>query len=460
MNQEHNPEPITGTAAAALPDKQRESAELERHVALALDLARRGGAEQAEVSASMQGGLNVTVRLGEVETIEHTRDRGLSVTVYLGRSKGHASSADLAESSLRECVSRALDIARYTADDPCNGLADPERMAREFPDLDLWHPAPLDAEAAIERCRRMEDAGRSADGIRNSEGASVSGSYGLTVLGNSHGFLGRGEGTRYGQSCVLIAGEGLGMQRDYWYDSRRAAEDLEDPEVTGRRAAERTLRRLDARKLATRKAPVLFAPEIARTLIGHFIGAVSGGALYRNASFLKDTLGETLFPTWMHLRERPLMRRGPGSTAFDGEGVAVAERAIVESGVLEGYVLSSYAARRLGLESTGNAGGVHNLCVEGELTPGDDMLQRLGTGLLVTEVMGQGVRMVTGDYSRGAAGFWVENGELAYPVEEVTIAGNLRPMFAGITALGDDIDRRANIQCGSLLIDELTIAGS
>jgi PmbA protein len=460
MNQEHNPEPRTATASAALPDKDRESTELEARVAQALDLARRGGADQAEVSASLQGGLNVTVRLSEVETIEHTRDRGMSVTVYLGRSKGHASSADLSEASLHDCVTRALDIARYTADDPCNGLADPARMATDFPDLDLWHPAPLDAPAAIERCQRMEAAGRASSGISNSEGASMSGSYGLTVLGNSHGFLGRAEGTRYGQSCVLIAGEGLGMQRDYWYDSCRAPEDLEAPEETGRRAAERTLRRLNARKLETCKAPVLFAPEIARTLLGHFVGAVSGGALYRNASFLKDSLGETLFPEWMSLKERPLMARGPGSTAFDGEGVAVADRAVIAEGVLQGYVLSSYAARRLGLESTGNAGGVHNLCVEGELTPGDTMLDRLGTGLLVTEVMGQGVRMVTGDYSRGAAGFWVEQGEIAYPVEEVTIAGNLRQMFTGITALGDDVDRRANIQCGSLLIDELTIAGS
>ncbi len=453
MKEKHNPEHHA-------VDREAEFSLLESRVAEALDLARKSGADQAEVSASLQGGLNTTVRLGEVETIEHTRDRGLSVTVFLGRSKGHASSADLSIESLRSSVQHALDIARFTAADPCNGLADEARMATEFPDLDLWHPAALDAERAIARCLLMEEAGRADPQITNSEGASVSGSFGLTVLGNSHGFTGRGEGTRYGQSCVLIAGTGAGMQRDYWYDSQRSTDDLESPELTGRHAAERTVRRLNARKLSTRKAPVLFAPDVARGLLGHFVGAVSGGALYRNASFLKDSLGETLFPEWLNLLERPFLPRASGSTTFDGEGVAVRDRALVEGGVLQGYVLSSYAARRLGMESTGNAGGVHNLVIDGTLQPGDSMLGQMGTGLLVTEVMGQGVRLVTGDYSRGAAGFWVENGEIQYPVEEVTIAGNLRDMFRAISAAGDDIDTRGNIRCGSLLLDGLTIAGS
>lgn len=457
MTEKHNPE--HGSDDHGI-DRDAEYALLESRVAEALNLAREGGADQAEASASLQGGLNTTVRLGEVETIEHTRDRGVSVTVFLGRSKGHASSADLSIESLRSSVAHALDIARFTASDPCNGLADEDRMATEFPDLDLWHPAALDAERAIERCIRMEDAGRADPQITNSEGASVSGSFGLTVLGNSHGFMGRGEGTRYGQSCVLIAGSGNDMQRDYWFDSQRSTDDLESAELTGKHAAERTVRRLGARKLSTRKAPVLFTPEIARGLLGHFIGAVSGGALYRNASFLKDSLGERLFPEWMDLLEQPFLPRGAGSTSFDGEGVAVKERALVERGVLQGYILSSYAARRLGMESTGNAGGVHNLTVAGQLEAGDSLLQRMGTGLLVTEVMGQGVQMVTGDYSRGAAGFWVENGELQYPVEEVTIAGNLRKMFSSISAAGDDIDTRGNVRCGSLLLDDLTIAGS
>lgn len=453
MKIQHNPE-------AGLPNRDDEAQTLEARVSEALDLARRGGAQQAEVSASLQGGLNVTARLGEVETIEHTRDRGLSVTVYIDQAKGHASSADLSDTSLRDSVQRALDIARFTAADSCNGLADPERMATDFPDLDLWHPAVLEADAAIERALCMEAAGREASGITNSEGASVSGSFGVSVYGNSHGFLGRSSGTRYGQSCVLIAGEGGGMQRDYWYDSSRAFGDLEAPEITGREAAERTLRRLNASKVATGRFPVLFAPEIARSILGHLVGGVSGGALYRNASFLKDTLGEQLFPEWVDVVERPFMPRGPGSTSFDGEGVAVADRALVEGGVLRSYVLSSYSARRLGLETTGNAGGVHNLCLEGALTPAGELLERLGTGLLVTEVMGQGVRMVTGDYSRGAAGFWVEGGVIRHPVEEVTIAGNLRDMFAHITAIGDDVDRRGNLQCGSLLIEGMTIAGS
>lgn len=453
MNVEHNPE-------ASLPNREDELPVLEARVSEALDLARRGGAKQAEVTASMQGGLNVTARLGDVETIEHTRDRGLSVTVYIEGAKGHATSADLSDTSLRDSVERALDIARYTAADSCNGLADPERMATEFPDLDLWHPAPLDADAAIERALRMESAGRGQAGITNSEGASVSGSFGVSVYGNSHGFLARSDGTRFGQSCVLIAGEGGGMQRDYWYDSSRALEDLEDPEATGLQAAERTLRRLDARKVATGKFPVLFAPEIARSILGHLVGGVSGGALYRNASFLKDTLGERLFPEWVDVVERPLLPRGAGSTAFDAEGVAVSDHALVEGGVLRSYVLSSYSARRLGLETSGNAGGVHNLCFEGRHTPAAELLDRLGTGLLVTEVMGQGVRMVTGDYSRGASGFWVEDGVIRHPVEEVTIAGNLRDMFQRIAAVGDDVDRRGNLRCGSLLIDGMTVAGS
>lgn len=453
MSEQHTPVP-------ALPDRERESRILEDHVSQALERARRGGADQAEVTASVQGGLNATVRLGEVETIEHTRDRGVSVTVYIGRAKGHASSADLSEASLTGAVDRALDIARFTAEDPCNGLADADRMAQSFPDLDLWHPIPLEADRAIERCLAMEDAGRAHAGIRNSEGASVSGSFGLTVYGNSHGFIGCSEGTRYGQSCVLIAGEGNGMQRDYWYDSRRSIDDLEAPELTGNRAAERTLARMAPRKLSTRKAPILFTPDVARSLIGHFVGGISGGALYRNASFLKDTLGQQLFPEWLSLVERPLIPRGPGSTPFDGEGVGVADRSVVAAGVLQAYVLSSYSARRLGMETTGNAGGVHNLCLEGDLAPGDDLLARLGTGLMVTEVMGQGVRMVTGDYSRGAAGFWVEDGAIAYPVEEITIAGNLRDMFSSIVAAGDDLDERANLVCGSLLLDEMTIAGS
>jgi PmbA protein len=407
----------------------------------------------------MQGGLNVTVRLGEVETLEHTRDRGISVTVFRGDSKGSASSADLARDSVRDCVDKALEIARFTEPDRCNGLPDADRLATEFPDLDLWHPRPMVAAPAIQRALEIEAAGRADTRISNSEGASVSANLGLAVYGDSQGFLGRSSGTRYGQSCVLIAGEGDEMQRDYWYDSRRDAGELENPEKTGAEACRRTLRRLGAQKIDTCSAPVLFAPEIARGVLGHFLGAVSGGALYRDASFLKNTAGERLFPDWFDLVERPRLQGAPGSAAFDAEGVATADRELVQGGVLTGYVLSTYAARRLGLETTGNAGGVHNLRANGRLTPAADLLAGIKRGLLVTEVMGQGVSQVTGDYSRGAAGFWVENGELAFPVEEVTVAGNLRDMFLNIEAVGDDIDQRGNVQTGSILVGQMTIAG-
>lgn len=443
-----------------IPDRERDFDHLQELVEKALSHARKMGADAAQASVSQQSGINVTARLGEVETLEHNSDRGFSITVYKGQSKGSASSGDLEPATLSDCVERAMDIARFTEADPCNGLPDPDRMATEFPDLDLWHPRPLDVNAAIERALCIEEAGRADPLISNSEGASVSASQGLSVLGDSNGFVGRHSGTRFGQNCVLIAGRGDGMQRDYWYDSRRSEDELEDPAATGREAARRTVRRLGARKIQTCTAPVLFAPEMARGLIGHLLGAVSGSALYRNASFLRDHAGQQLFPNWFNLAEHPFQRRGPGSASFDAEGVATAERRLVDAGVLTGYVLSSYAARRLGLQTTGNAGGVHNLVFDGPTTPAAELLAGIGKGLLVTEVMGQGVRMVTGDYSRGASGFWIEDGQLAHPVEEVTIAGNLKDMFSRVSAAGDDVDRRGNVQCGSLLIDRMTIAGS
>jgi len=440
-------------------DRDAELDTLESHVREALRLARQAGATAAEASAHSSQGLSVNVRLGAVETLEHMRDRGISVTVFIGRRKGSASSADLRESSIADCVRHALDIARFTQEDSCNGLADPDLLARHFPDLDLWHPVALDAEAAIERALRCEDAGRSDARIRNSEGAGFEAGLGMTVYGNSNGFIGRSAGTRYGQSCVLLAGEGDGMQRDYSFDSRRRLGDLESPEDTGHEAARRTIRRLGARRLKTEHMPVLLAPEVAKGLVGHLVGAISGSALYRNASFLRDQAGQQLFPDWLQLRERPLLPRGASSAAFDGEGVATRERHVVEAGVLTGYVLSSYSARRLGLTTTGNAGGARNLLLE----PGGDSadpLANLQKGFLVTEVMGQGVNLVTGDYSRGAAGFRIENGAIAHPVEEVTIAGNLRDMFATVAAVGEDIDTRGNIHCGSVLISSMMVAGS
>lgn len=450
----------TTMVAQAVPDRDQELSGLADSAQAAIDHARKLGAHNAEASASIHFGLDVNVRMGEVETLEHSRDRGLGVSVYIGDSKGHASSGDLRPASVRACVEKAIDIARFTQADKCNSLAPVERMATRFPDLDLWHPQALDAELTTARALACEAAGLDNPNISNSDGASASSSFGLSVYANSNGFVGRRDGTRYGQSCVLIAGEGASMQRDYWYDSRRAFTDLESAEATGQEAARRTAMRLGARKIPTCEVPILFAPEIARGLIGHFLGAISGGSLYRNASFLKDTVGQQLFPAWMRMSERPFILRGAASTAFDAEGVATADRDIIENGILTGYVLDTYAARRLGLETTANAGGVHNLVFESGDYSAQELLRQMGRGLLVTEVMGQGVSTVTGDYSRGAGGFWVEHGEIQFPVDEVTIAGNLKDMFLGIEAVGTDVDERSTIQTGSILLGKMTVAGT
>ena len=441
-------------------NREAELDELESHAAEALRLARAGGASDAEVSVHSSQGLSVSVRLGEVETLEHMQDRGISVTVFLGMQKGHASSADLREESIGDCVRRAMDIARFTQEDRANGLADPSLLATDFPDLDLWHPRAVDAATAIDRALSCEAAGCREEGINNSEGASFHAGLGLGVYGNSNGFIGRSAGTRFDQSCILLAGEDDGMQRDYSWDSRRCLDDLESPEQTGAEAARRTLRRLGASQTETAQMPVLFAPEVAQSLLAHLVSAISGSSLYRNASFLKGKAGEMLFPDWVNIRERPLLLRGSGSAAFDAEGVATLERRIVASGVLEGYVLSAYSGRRLGLETTGNAGGVRNLLLEPGGEGSGDPMAYMSDGLYVTEVMGQGICIVTGDYSRGASGFLVRNGEIAHPVEEVTIAGNLAEMFRNLTVAGEDVDTRGNVHCGSILISAMMVAGS
>lgn len=432
---------------------------LELHVQEALDRARRAGASEAEISAHSSQGLSVMTRLGEVETLEHMQDRGIDVTVYMGHRKGHASCADLRRQSVLDSVDRALDIARFMQEDKHNGLADAQLMATEFPELDLWHPTKMDAESAIERALACEDAGRADTRITNSEGASISAGLGLSVYGNSNGFIGRSSGTHYSQSCVLLAGKGDGMQRDYYYDSRRSLDDLESPEETGREAARRTIRRLNARQLPTGTLPVLFSPEVAKGLVGHLIGAISGSALYRNASFLKDQVGTRLFPEWLNVSERPFLLRGASSASFDSEGVATSERNIIDAGVLMSYVLGSYSSRRLGLKTTGNAGGVRNLLLHPGGEGSDDLLATVQRGFYVTEVMGQGVNLITGDYSRGASGFLIENGQISHPVEEVTIAGNLREMFLNILGVGNHIDTRGNIHSGEVLISQMTVAG-
>jgi len=434
---------------------------LRRHAARALESARAEGATAAEVAVGVDTGLTVTVRMGEVEAVERQRDRSLEVTLYFGTRKGSAATSDLEPGAVDEAVAAAARIARHTAEDPCAGLAPAERMAREFPDLDLCHPWSLDPDAAIELARTCEDAARDADTrIVNSEGATVDTGHGLVVYANTHGFCGVREGTRHDVACVVVAADGAGnMQRDHWYTTARAPEDLDDAAEVGRQAARRALARLGARPVATRKTPVLFAPEVAAGLLGHLVGAIAGGAQYRRASFLLDAAGEKVMPDWATLAERPHLPRGQGSRSFDDEGVATADRDLVAGGVLSGYVLSNYSARRLGLETTGNAGGISNLL----MAPGGERpeapLEALGTGFYVTELIGQGVNPVTGDYSRGAAGFWVEGGRVVQPVEEVTIAGNLRDMFLGLVTAGSDVDARGRIRTGSLLVAEMTVAG-
>ena len=429
--------------------------------ALAIDTARRKGASASEAALSRSAGLDVNVRLGEVETIEHTRDISFGITVYFGNSKGSASSTDFRAPAVRETVEAACRIARHTAQDEFSGLADPERMAVDPPDLDLFHPWAISAEDAISLALETETAARDHDArITNSDGASVSRHDGDFVYGNSHGFLEGCSSSRNSLSCVVIAEDSSGMQRGYWYSTGRDPSRLEPGPQVGLTAARRTIRRLGARKLDTRNAPVLYEADIARGVIGHFVAAVRGANLYRKASFLVDRLGERVMADHLRIHEQPHLRGALASAAFDGEGVATAPRDLVAGGVLQGYVLDSYSARKLGLSTTGNAGGVHNLTVDPGSKSFDALLAEMDTGLLVTELMGMGINIVTGDYSRGAAGFWVEGGEIAYPVEEITIAGNLADMFLGIREIGADVDSRGSIRTGSLLVDRMTIAGS
>lgn len=425
-----------------------------------LALCRGAGADQAEVSCSEERGLNVGVRMGEVETVEATRDRGIAVTVYFGQRKGSASTADLREESLAATVEQACAIARFTSPDPASGLADAARMATDPLELDAWHPWDVDADRAIELALACEAAGRDADPrIANSDGASVGTGASLGVYANSHGFVGASRDTMHSISCALIAGRGGDMQRQGWYSVGLAGTDLEPAAAVGRKAAARAVARLQPRPLATGQYPVLFDAQVGRTLIGHLLAAVSGGAQYRRASFLLDSAGERLFPEWFGVYERPHLVRGLRSAWFDAEGVATRDSALVEDGVLQRYVLGSYAARRLGLESTGNAGGVRNVEVAANAGGQDALLRAMGTGLLVTDLMGQGVNTVTGDYSRGASGFWVQDGVISHPVEGITIAGNLKAMFQAIEAVGSDVDPRSHLRTGSILLGNMTVAG-
>ncbi|HMM53448.1 MAG TPA: metalloprotease PmbA [Candidatus Desulfobacillus sp.] len=426
-----------------------------------LDHARARGASACETDISEGYGQSVTVRLGEVETIEYNRDKAAGVTVYLGQRRGHASTSDFSPEALRATVDAALSIARFTAPDDAAGLPEPELLAREAPDLDLYHPWDLTVPEAIELARRCEAAAFAVSPrVKNSEGASVSAQQSHFVAANSLGFMGGYASSRHYLSCSVIAGEGDAMQRDDWYSSRRDPAELAQPEALGEYAARRALARLGARKIATCEVPVIFEAPLAAALIGNFVYAASGGSLYRKSSFLLDSLGTQVFSPQVHISERPRLPRGLASSPFDDDGVATRDREVVAAGVLQGYFLSTYSARKLGMRTTGNAGGAHNLLVR----PGERDLAGLaalmGRGLLVTELLGQGVNYVTGDYSRGACGYWVENGEIGHPVEEITIAGNLREMLRGIVAVGSDVLVRGSKQVGSILVERMTVAGA
>jgi PmbA protein len=452
----------TPTTMAAPPAASHTltQADLQTLVELAIAEAKQLGASESEAAVSVDTGLSVTARLGEVETLEYQRDRGMGITVYRGKRKGSASTADLSAKAIRETVAKAFSIAGFTAEDECSGLPDPDTVARDIPDLDLNHPWDIEPDAARDMAVACEAAALSFDKrITNSEGATLSSHRGLRVFGNSLGFVGGYPSTVHSLSCVVVAQQKGEMQRDYWYSSVRDWRELENGDHIGRTAAQRALRRLDARKPSTTTAPVLYVPELARGVIGHFLGAIRGGSQYRRSSFLLDAAGQQVFPAWMQMSERPHIRKALGSAPFDSEGCATRDRELIADGVLDGYILSTYSARRLGLKTTGNAGGVHNLIVKSGDDSFDALIKKMNRGLVVTELMGQGVNNVTGDYSRGAAGFWVENGAIAYPVHEITIAGNLKEMLRQIVAVGNDVDARGGVRTGSILIERMTIAG-
>ncbi|WP_434513656.1 metalloprotease PmbA [Dechloromonas sp. ARDL1] len=430
---------------------------------LAVDVLKHAstkGATACEVDVSEGFGQSVTVRCDEVETIEFNRDKGIGITVYSGQRKGYASTSDFSAQALRETVEAALNIARFTAEDDCAGLADAALMARDCPDLDLYHPWALSVEESIETARRCEQAAFDASPlVSNSEGASISTQQAHFVSANSLGFMGGYPTSRHYISCSVIAGEQDAMQRDDWYTTHRDASHLDNPQQVGRIAAERAVARLGGRKVKTGEFPVIFEAQLAGGLLGSLVHAASGGALYRKSSFLIDHLGKRIMPDFVQIAERPHIPCGLGSAAFDSDGVATRDRDIVTDGILQGYFLSAYTARKLGMQTTANAGGSHNLIIQPGQHDLDGLLAQMGRGLLVTELLGHGINYVTGDYSRGAAGYWVENGKIVHPVEEITIAGNLKHMLAGIVAVGNDVQIRGTKQTGSILIDRMTIAG-
>jgi len=444
---------------------QYSRAQFEASVDLALAHAKKLGATDAGAEASEGCGLSVSVRLGELETVERNRDKSLGVTVYVGHRRGNASTSDFSPKAIQQTVKAAYDIARFTAEDPVAGLPDVQDIATDHRDLDLFHPWALDSAQAAQLALACEAAAMgTSKRITNSEGAGVSAQQSHFFSAHTHGFRGGYASSRHSMSVAPIAGKGANMQRDAWFSSMRNAAQLASPEAVGRYAAERALSRLKARKVPTTECPVLFESPVAAGLLGAYVQATSGGALYRKSTFLLDSLGKRVLPKHIDIAEDPFVMRGKGSSPFDDEGVTCRARQVVKGGVVQGYFLSTYSARKLGMRTTGNAGGSHNLTMTSRLTrPEDDlkaMLQKLGTGLLVIELMGQGVNYVTGDYSRGASGFWVEKGEIAFPVQEITIAGNLKTMLQGIEAVGADAYNYGAKTVGSVLVNRMKVAGS
>lgn len=444
-----------------IKDIQQEMQSMERSLSRILDQAKLKGATASAVSVSYGLGLDVTVRLGEVETIEHNEGKAFDVTVFQGNRKGCASTSDTSDASIEKVVEAALSIAEYTEEDDCAGLADPEDLAKEQPDLALYHPQNISVDEAIARAKECEDLARSGDAqVSNSEGASFAASESIYLYGNSNGFVGCYPTSRFSLDCSLIAEQDEHMQRDYGYSTARDIAGLWSAKTVANEAVERTISKLGSRKVKTGKYPVIFRADCARSLIWHAISAISGGALYRHQSFMEDGLGKQWFPEWFSLTDDPFVLKGFGSSPFDAEGVQVQKRQLIEAGVLQGYMLGSYSARKLGMKTTGNAGGAHNVSVSSSDASLDDLLKQMGTGLLVTDLIGDGVSITTGDYSRGANGFWVENGEIQYPVEEITVASNLKDIFSSFVSIGGDIDPRSSLSTGSILIEEMMVAGS
>ncbi|MAD88684.1 MAG: metalloprotease PmbA [Pseudoalteromonas shioyasakiensis] len=434
--------------------------EVKQAVSEALAHATKLGATAAEAAMSSTSGLSVSTRMGEVETIEFNQDGGLGISVYVGNHKGSASTADLSPKALRSVVEKAIDIAKFTSDDPCNGVADKALLEMSPPDLDLYHPWEVTPEQGVEFCIEAEKAALEFDErIVNSDGASFSSHEGLRVYGNTHGFLAGFPRTRHSLSTMVIGQDGEQMQRDHAYTLSREQSGLKSAQSVGLEAAESTIARLNSRKIATMKTPVVFRADVANSLFGHLVSAIGGGALYRKSSFLLDSLGQQIFNSKVNVSERPHLLKGLASSPFDSEGVKTIDREIIHGGELQTYLLASYAARKMGMTATGHAGGIHNWLVQQTHDDLKAVLKEMGTGLLVTELMGQGVNTVTGDYSRGAAGFWVEQGEIQYPVSEITIAGNLKDMFMGMQAVGGDIEARGSVQTGSILIESMQVAG-